>query len=316
MLRVAVIGARGIGKHHAKWWHIEGAEVCAFAGLNAGLQEKTLLGLRELFPFEGRAYTDVKTMLERERPDIVDVCSPPPCHYAHVRAVLESGCHVLCEKPFVYDAKLESNAIRNQARELIFSAQSRGLRLSVCTQYAAGATMLRRIWNDRRPGETVTHYHGHLESPAKNRPPDPRRVWVDLSPHPLSVLLALEPEAEIVQASLRTTFQDYAALAEFDVRTPSGLQMHAVIVTRNALQPPLNVRHFKYNGYPFVVDGQNGPDGVYCARIETPDGTYVEPDMMRALIRDFLSGAPTVDMDVSFKNLAFMLRIMDAAESG
>jgi predicted dehydrogenase len=314
-LRVAVIGARGIGKHHAKWWRLDGAEVCAFAGVHPEVQEKTAQGLRELFPFEGRGYTDVGAMIEKERPDIVDVCSPPPCHYGHVRTALESGCHVLCEKPFVYDAQLESDALRDQARELIFCAQSRGLWLSVCTQYAAGAAMFARIWKDLRRGEIITHYHGHLESPARNRAPDPRRVWVDLSPHPLSVLLSLAPDAEIVPASLRTTFQGYEALAEFDVRTSSGSEMHAIIVTRNALQPPLNVRHFKYNGYPFVVEGQNDADGVYCARIETPNGNYLEPDMMHAVIRDFLKGSPTADVNVCSKNLDFMLRIMDAAKS-
>ena len=28
--RVAILGASGIGRHHANWWHLEGAEVCAF----------------------------------------------------------------------------------------------------------------------------------------------------------------------------------------------------------------------------------------------------------------------------------------------
>ncbi len=314
--RVALAGARGIGKHHAKWWNIEGAHVCAFAGATADSLAATRQALCALFPFEGRGYAGIEAMIEAEHPDIVDVCSPPPCHYEHVRLALESGCHVLCEKPFVYDAGLPSGTLREQARELIALARSKGLRMSVCTQYAAGAIMFARIWEARRPGEAVVHYHGHLESPAKNRPADPRRVWVDLSPHPLSVLLGLAPEAEIIPGSLRATFRGYEALAEFDVRSPSGLALHALIVTRNALQPPLNVRHFKYNGYPFVVEGQNDADGIYQARIETPDGNHLEPDMMRALIRDFLQGTPTADLDVSFKNLDFMLHIMDAAGSG
>ena len=33
--KVAVIGAKGIGRHHAKWWHTEGVEVCAFAGTSS-----------------------------------------------------------------------------------------------------------------------------------------------------------------------------------------------------------------------------------------------------------------------------------------
>ena len=34
-LRAGVIGASGVGKHHAKWFHALGCEVVAFAGTSA-----------------------------------------------------------------------------------------------------------------------------------------------------------------------------------------------------------------------------------------------------------------------------------------
>ncbi|MGH7906515.1 MAG: Gfo/Idh/MocA family protein [Candidatus Binataceae bacterium] len=46
-----------------------------------------------------RVYDDVELMLDGERPDFVDVASPPLFHYQNVRAALESGAHVLVEKP-------------------------------------------------------------------------------------------------------------------------------------------------------------------------------------------------------------------------
>jgi predicted dehydrogenase len=49
--------------------------------------------------FGCRAYTDVVQMLERERPDIVDVCTPETAHVEPVVTALDAGCHVLCEKP-------------------------------------------------------------------------------------------------------------------------------------------------------------------------------------------------------------------------
>ena len=311
--RVAVVGASGIGKHHAKWWALDSADVCAFAGTSDASVAKTRRGLTALFDFHGRGYTSIDEMLQTERPDIVDVCSPSACHYGHVETALEAGCHVFCEKPLVFDRALSREAIVEQARALSALAQRKGLRLSVCTQYSAGAQMFARIWRERRGDEVITHYHGHLESPAKGRAPDPERVWVDLSPHPLSVLAAVVPDGIVDWDSVRTNFDGYEASAEFDVRRPDGSILRAVIVTRNALEPPLNVRHFKYNGYPFVVEGQNDDAGVYCARIETPDGNYIEPDLMRALIRDFLAGRPTVGIDDALGNLDLMLRLIDAA---
>jgi predicted dehydrogenase len=311
--RVAVAGARGIGKHHARWWELEGAEVCAFAGASPDSLASTRQALTDFFGFSGRAYSSLPEMIEREHPGIVDICSPPMCHYDHVRTALEAGCHVLCEKPFVYDPALDRAAILERAQALVDLANGRGLRLCVCTQYSAGARDFARIWKQCRNGENITHYHGHLEAPAKNRPPDPERVWVDLSPHLLSVLLNLAPEGEVVWDSLRTTFQGYEASAEFEVRRGAAPPLQAFCVTRNATQPPFNVRHFKYNGYPFAVEGENDGQGVYSARIETPDGNYREPDMMRALIRDFLAGTPTTTMQESVTNLDLMLRIRDAA---
>ena len=311
--RVALVGASGIGKHHGKWWALEGAEVCAFVGTSKESVAKTRDTLKDLFGFEGRGYTDLGAMLQAESPQVVDVCSPPPCHSGHVRAALEAGCDVLCEKPFVYDARVPRETLLVQAGELAGLADQLGRRLGVCTQYTAGARMFSRIWRETHAGEEIVEYHGHLEAPAKGRAPDPRRVWVDLSPHAISVLLDIAPDCQVDWDSLCTTFQGYEALATFSVRRREGRPLRCELYTRNTTEPPLHVRHFKYNEYRFVVEGQNDADGVYCARIETPDGDYVEPDMMRLLIRDFLAGTPTIDAKASLANLDLMLRVLEAS---
>ena len=45
------------------------------------------------------AYDDVAQMLETERPDFVDVCTPPESHADIAVAALQAGAHVLIEKP-------------------------------------------------------------------------------------------------------------------------------------------------------------------------------------------------------------------------
>ena len=57
-LRVAVAGASGIGKHHAKWYHMAGCEVVGFLGSSQETCEATVGALKAIFPFEGRGYTD------------------------------------------------------------------------------------------------------------------------------------------------------------------------------------------------------------------------------------------------------------------
>ena len=45
------------------------------------------------------AYTDLGEMLAHERPDVVQICSPPFLHVQQSIAALEAGAWVLCEKP-------------------------------------------------------------------------------------------------------------------------------------------------------------------------------------------------------------------------
>ena len=313
--RVAIVGAGGIGKHHAKWWALEGAEVCGFVGTSEASVARTREVLDNLFGFAGQGYTDLEALLGAEAPDVVDVCSPPACHVGHVRAALEAGCHVLCEKPIVYDPERSPDAMLDEARALVTLAEERGRRLGVCTQYSVGGDSFARIWKETRGDEPITHYHGHLESPARGRSDAPGRVWVDLSPHPLSVLIRLVPDGTVDWSTLEMKFRGYEACATFTLRRVAGPPVECDIATRNATEPPLNVRHFKVNGYAFVVEGENDAVGVYGARIETPDGDYHEPDMMRRLIRDMLEGRPITTGREALVNLEWMLQVLDVARA-
>ena len=46
-----------------------------------------------------RAYERVDEMIEREKPDFVDVATRPESHLELVRAAVERGVHVICQKP-------------------------------------------------------------------------------------------------------------------------------------------------------------------------------------------------------------------------
>ncbi|MCC6145332.1 MAG: Gfo/Idh/MocA family oxidoreductase, partial [Candidatus Hydrogenedentes bacterium] len=187
-IRVAIIGARGVGRHHARWWTLEGANVCAIAGTTIHNVDKARRALEDDIGFEGRGYVDINAMLVREVPDVVDVCSPPDCHARHVRMALEAGCSVLCEKPFVYDETWPHEDLLAEAWELVDLAAAYNRQLAVCTQYAAGARMIADLWERFRKNEPITRYLARLETPAKGRAADPQRIWVDLAPHLFSAL--------------------------------------------------------------------------------------------------------------------------------
>jgi predicted dehydrogenase len=45
------------------------------------------------------AYTDLAKLLAAEKPDIIDICTPPQVHASLAVKALEAGCHVILEKP-------------------------------------------------------------------------------------------------------------------------------------------------------------------------------------------------------------------------
>lgn len=93
-MKVAMIGVGGMGGlHYGEYKNIKDAEVVAVCDVRLDmLKEKT----------EGdnvRLYTDYREMLEKEKPELVDICTPTYLHAEPAIAALESGAHVLCEKP-------------------------------------------------------------------------------------------------------------------------------------------------------------------------------------------------------------------------
>lgn len=307
-VRVAVIGAGGIGKHHAKWWALCGAEVCAIAGSSRASAERAKSGLKTLFNFDGRAYAGMDSLLRHEAPDIVDVCSPPSLHYAHADAALSAGCDVLCEKPFVYDPDLPHDTLMRQAQSLVDRAYKAKRRLSVCCQYVYAAKFIRRIWRNR---ERLRQVRMVLQAPARDRSADPRRIWADLAPHPISLLLALAPSGHVDWTSVRARFDGYEASAHFRYPIQGTPTLECEFVVRNSTAQSGHVRQVALNGHTFDVHGLTDASGLYRAQIVAPEGRYTEQDMMHALICDFLHKEPVVDFKPMLANLSIMLRILE-----
>lgn len=96
-LRVAVVGSGFIArtKHLPALANLGStARLVAICDLDADQARE----LAERFgPVE--VYTDVDAMLRAERPDVVDVCTPPTTHAALAISAIEAGAHVVIEKP-------------------------------------------------------------------------------------------------------------------------------------------------------------------------------------------------------------------------
>jgi predicted dehydrogenase len=93
-LRAAVIGVGSIGQHHARiYTALPATTLVGISDTDAGRAQE--IAGRYAVP----AYTDYREMLEVQTPDLVTVAVPTSLHHRVGIAAMESGAHVLIEKP-------------------------------------------------------------------------------------------------------------------------------------------------------------------------------------------------------------------------
>ena len=96
-LRVAIVGTGLIAKKR----HIPAFRRARAAAEIVALCDVNRAAVTEAARSAGipGVYTDVGEMLAAEKPDLVDVCTPPRTHVDVAVAAMQAGCHVLIEKP-------------------------------------------------------------------------------------------------------------------------------------------------------------------------------------------------------------------------
>lgn len=314
---VGVVGASGIGKHHANWWNTEGARVCAFVGTTPESVEQTHDVLADLFDFDGRGYTDLGELIAEESPDIIDICSPPEFHYDHAMTAIGAGCDVLCEKPLVFNDNVPNDELLDRARTLVNEAETKNVQFGMCSQYHVSARVCSELLEDKEGTGSITAYRGQLASPAGDRSPDPSATWIDLAPHMLAGMQALFPEGRISFGSLSTRFSGHDAKAEFFLQRRDSEDVDCEIVTGRTTEDSetSHIRGFELNHAGFDIGGYADENGVYCAEYETPWGNFQRPDPLRLLIREFMSGTALIDGRTALTNLTWLLRIKAQASA-
>jgi predicted dehydrogenase len=84
------------------------------------VSEQSRTGVRELLP-QAAFYTDLRTLLEREKLDFVDICTPPSTHATYLQECASKGLHIVCEKPLAESYPAAAEAARHlRGRKLVF----------------------------------------------------------------------------------------------------------------------------------------------------------------------------------------------------
>lgn len=185
MIRIAVVGLGKMGLSHLAIVNahpeLEVAAVCDSSSVVRGVLEK----------YTGVAtYDDYDRMLRELDLDAVLIATPSRTHASIVRAALERGLHVFCEKPFTLSVQ--------DAEELTALARSKGVvtQVGYHNRFVGPFAEVKRLLDAGAIG-TVTHALGEAYGPVvlkpkggtwRSRKEEGGGALYDYAAHPLNLL--------------------------------------------------------------------------------------------------------------------------------
>ncbi len=167
-VNVAVVGLGFMGVTHIKsYQQIPGARLVAVCdafrlpvdgvlpGVSGNITSADALHLGR----EVRAYKQLEDLLADGEVDLVDLCTPTPLHPAQATAALQSGRHVLCEKPLA-----RTSAI---ARDIVNAVKSaKGFFMpAMCMRFWPGWACLKEFSQNGTYGKILTARFRRVSAP-------------------------------------------------------------------------------------------------------------------------------------------------------
>lgn len=179
---------------------------------------------------------DYASLIARDDVDLVYIPLPPAEHLHWTKEALNSGKHVLCEKPFAMDAR--------QAAEMVETAKACDRHLIEAFHYRFHPliAMVKELMEELG---TIKHINAKFCVPIPNRDDELRYIpelgggaLMDLGCYPLHLcrtLVGLEPEISAAQAQWHKTGVDQGISA--NLAFPSGVSAN-ISCTMKMLQKP------------------------------------------------------------------------------
>jgi hypothetical protein len=318
-LKAVVIGASGIGKHHAKWLHKEGCDVVAFVGTTEESVHHTAEVLHDLFGFEGRGYTSVEELFENETPALVSIASPPEVHEEHLRACLSHRTHVMCEKPLMWHDDVAPKEMVLRALNVAEAIDNAALVGAINTQYVAALEpyyhMCDKAGIERVAARTLFM---QMDSRGAKGAVEHEEIWRDLGSHSVSVMMGFCGYGRIDHKSLEVTSTAGEFNAKFSYVPETGPACDCHLRCCNVPKGPL-VRLMGINDHIMDYEGRNDEHGVYRAFCTVEGEEVWWDDFVHISFRRFVAAVrgeerPLATLQDGWANLGFQLEILHAAK--
>jgi len=181
-MKISIIGAgrtrNGIGEYIGKYFHQQGARVTSVLGTTEKTSLQASSALRK-YGIEAHSYSTFNEMVRGEKPDAVVIASPSSTHYEYLLKSIDSGLHIFCEKPFLWDDHTDT---RKRIEDIFEKALERKLVIVMNSQWPFSIDSYEEICGKIEIQET-NHFFMRMS------PFSPGKVMIPESvPHPLSIL--------------------------------------------------------------------------------------------------------------------------------
>ncbi len=223
LLRGALIGCGFVAQHHLAAWRLqpEGRLVAV-----CDTRPDRLAWASSLAP-GSRPYADAATMLDREQPDFVEICTRPDTHRVLTELAARHATHVLCQKPAAPD--------RDDLIAMIEACDRGGVRLMFHEnwRFRPWYRTMRSVLDSGRLGRPICLRLAHRDTRAL-RPGGfsdqpyfatmPRLILFEMGPHLIDTARYLLGEVSDVSARLAHFGEGHAGedLAMLTLRFTSG----------------------------------------------------------------------------------------------
>ena len=181
-MKIAILGASGIGKFHARTFDKLNVEVNSILSSSKVTGKATSQDLKDSLGLKVNYYDDLDMLLNKSMPDAVTICTPNELHYEQILKVLDKKIPIFCEKPLFWNKKDNYKAFSKKLK-VISDHPNRAIFVNT-----SGASYIKSIKNLLPLSKDLNSFNFNFITQGNNKYIE---IAEDLMPHGLAMLIEL-----------------------------------------------------------------------------------------------------------------------------
>ena len=181
-MKLAILGASGIGKFHARTFDKLNVEVNSILSSSKVTGKATSQDLKDSLGLKVNYYDDLDMLLNKSMPDAVTICTPNELHYEQILKVLDKKIPIFCEKPLFWNKKDNYKAFSKKLK-VISDHPNRAIFVNT-----SGASYIKSIKNLLPLSKDLNSFNFNFITQGNNKYME---IAEDLMPHGLAMLIEL-----------------------------------------------------------------------------------------------------------------------------